>query len=113
MVTHEDARRAWTGLQGFGDWKVPSQKVLSVSWSTPLQGLAANIERYRNSPVMHQDVPDHFKPLLFKCGQPVRFPRPRSGFGLQHRSEDKSSIALSRHTHLHRERGIVSCQLKP
>lgn len=76
FITHEDAERAKRDLQGFSDWKVYSQKVLQVAWSTPLQGLAANIDRYRNSPVMHPDVPDEFRPLLFNSGRPVPFPPP-------------------------------------
>jgi len=40
------------------------------------QGLAANIERYRNSPVMGSEVPDCFKPVLFAGGQRVPFPEP-------------------------------------
>jgi len=76
LLTHDDAERLRTKLQGFSGWKCPTQKVLQVSWSQPLQGLAANIERYKNSPVMHQDVPEHFKPLLFKDGQQVLFPQP-------------------------------------
>lgn len=76
LLTHDHAQRAWAGLEGFRDWKVASQKVLSVSWSKPLQGLAANIERYRDSPVMHKDVPERFKPLLFKKGRSVKFPPP-------------------------------------
>merc|ERR1712039_1117033 len=57
FVTHEDAERARSLLQDFSEWKMSSKKVLQVLWSSPLQGVAANIERYRNSPVMHQDVP--------------------------------------------------------
>ena len=29
-------------------------KVCRVTWSGPHQGLAAHVERYRNSPVMHR-----------------------------------------------------------
>jgi len=76
FITHEDAQRVRRDLQGFSDWKVYSQKVLQVAWSTPLQGLAANIERYRNSPVMHPDVPDEYRPMLLSSGRPVRFPPP-------------------------------------
>lgn len=76
MLTHEHAQKAKEILKGFKSWKVPSRKVLSVSWSNPLQGLSANIERYRNSPVMHEDVPEHFKPLLFVNGRSMRFPPP-------------------------------------
>merc|ERR1712125_12124 len=76
LLTHDDAQYVWAALQGFRDWQVPSQKILSVMWSMPMQGLAANVERYRNSPVMHADVPNHFKPLLFKNGQSMCFPAP-------------------------------------
>lgn len=75
--THEEALRAMLELVGFKDWKVLSQKVLQVSWSNPLQGLAKNIQRYRNSPVMHPDVPDEFKPLLLENGHCVSFPPPQ------------------------------------
>jgi hypothetical protein len=81
LITHEDAMRAMSELQGFSEWAVPTQKVMQVSWSTPLQGLAANIERYRNSPVMHPNVPEKFKPLLFKHGKSVRFPPPTKPLG--------------------------------
>mmetsp|Transcript_99958 Transcript_99958/g.158209 ORF Transcript_99958/g.158209 Transcript_99958/m.158209 type:complete len:391 (-) Transcript_99958:10-1182(-) len=76
MTSCKDAARAMKTLTGFRDWKIKSQKVLRVTWSTPLQGLEANVERYRNSPVMHPDVPGHFKPLLLHNGTPVAFPPP-------------------------------------
>jgi hypothetical protein len=76
MATYDEAARAMKELTGFRDWKLKSHKVLQVSWSTPLQGLDANIERYRNSPVMHPDVPEQFKPLLLANGVPLAFPPP-------------------------------------
>mmetsp|Transcript_29340 Transcript_29340/g.45974 ORF Transcript_29340/g.45974 Transcript_29340/m.45974 type:complete len:421 (+) Transcript_29340:69-1331(+) len=74
MVTHQDAIHAMEALTGFHDWKLKSNKVMQVAWSTPLQGLWANVERYKNSPVMHPDVPNEFKPLLFANGVSVDFP---------------------------------------
>jgi RNA recognition motif-containing protein len=74
FITHEEALRAMTELPGFRLWK--SNKVLQVSWSTPLQGLQANVERHRSSPVMHPDVPDRFKPLVLFDGIPFPFPLP-------------------------------------
>jgi hypothetical protein len=53
----------------FGD------KVADVSWSE-CQGLQANIENYRNSSIMHPSVEEEFKPLLFKGGRVVPFPKP-------------------------------------
>jgi hypothetical protein len=76
FVRHEDAQNAMQSLKNFDDWKVPSRKILQLSWSMPLQGLTANIERYRNNSVMHPDVPEHFKPMVLKDGIPVCFPPP-------------------------------------
>jgi len=71
-----DAVGLWRSLDGFSDWSVPCSKVCSVSWSQPLQGLAAHIARYRNSPLMHELVPDTFRPVLFMNGERVPFPVP-------------------------------------
>lgn len=76
LVTPQEVLRAMTELAGFNAWRVKSQKVLQVTWSKPLQGLEANIERYRNSPVMHPEVPECFKPMLFLDGVRVDFPAP-------------------------------------
>merc|ERR1719507_2334427 len=76
MVAHSEARRVSVCLHGFSRWHYRSAKVLEVTWGTPLQGLAAHIHRYRNSPVMHEDVPDEFKPLMFRDGIRVPFPSP-------------------------------------
>jgi len=75
MLTHRDARCAFKSLKGFTAWKVPSQKVLSVSWSQ-LQGLTENLDHCRNRAVMHPDVPEQFQPLLLENGRPVSFPPP-------------------------------------
>jgi len=63
-------------LEGFTSWSEPSEKVLSVGWSDT-QGLDANIERYRNSPLMHESVDDELKPAIFgNGGHRVAFPKP-------------------------------------
>lgn len=76
MLTPNDAKQVRWVLEGFRQWSVPSSKVCSVGWSVPCQGLESNIERYRNSPVMHKSVPDEFKPAVFRDGQRVPFPKP-------------------------------------
>jgi len=76
MATHASADRAFATLHGFTGWQFSSSKVLEVAWGEPLQGLEAHIDRYRNSPVMHVDVPDQFRPLLFQNGVSVPFPLP-------------------------------------
>lgn len=78
--TTEDAELAMDRLQGFNSWNnllgSASQKVLEVCWSDPHQGLDMLVERYRNSRVMHGSVPDEFKPVMFKDGEKIDFPRP-------------------------------------
>lgn len=79
MVCPEEAELLHERVQGFSDWApmaFSSEKVCEVAWSDALQGLDAHIERYRNSPVMHESVPTSFKPLVFVNGDPVPFPAP-------------------------------------
>lgn len=70
------AERFREHFEGFGRWCVPSCKTAEVAWSEPVQGLEAHIERYRNSPLMHESVPDLFKPLLLAGGVRIPFPPP-------------------------------------
>lgn len=76
FVNHNAALRAKTHFEGFKGWKVNSQKICEVTWGDPLQGLEAHVERYRNSPVMHEDVPDKYKPAQYNNGVRVDLPPP-------------------------------------
>jgi len=67
-----------------------SNKVLAASWATKTQGRQACIERYQNSPVMHQNIPPECKPMLFEQGVVQKFepskknvkqPRFKMGYG--------------------------------
>jgi len=71
----EIAERFQKHFTGFKRWAVASEKICEVTWSS-LQGLEAHIERYRNSPVMHESVPEEQKPVLFKDGEMICFPEP-------------------------------------
>jgi hypothetical protein len=80
-----EAHRFFKHFQGFTAWPqshmtaeeaVGPPSVCEVSWGNPLQGRAAHIDRYRNSPVMHKDVPEQFKPVTFENGIRVKFPTP-------------------------------------
>jgi hypothetical protein len=66
----------WRALDGFCNWPCPCRKVIRVSWSHPHQGVEAYVERFRNSPLMHPDVPDEIRPALFLDGHRVPFPAP-------------------------------------
>jgi len=76
MVSHDDAQRCHDKFQGFKDWGVVTEKVCEVSWSDMHQGLSAHIDRYRNSPVMHESVPDEYKPVMYSGGTRATFPAP-------------------------------------
>merc|ERR1719330_1797247 len=75
MVEPEHAQEIWRSMDGFNTWKVASQKTCVVAWGAQ-QGLEAHVDRYRNSPVMHKDVPEQYKPVLFSAGIKQNFPKP-------------------------------------
>lgn len=66
----------WKAFDGFSDWPCPCRKAIRVSWSEPHQGVEAYVERFRNSPLMHADVPDEIRPALLLDGCRVPFPGP-------------------------------------
>lgn len=76
MISHEDAEKLKKQFDGFTAWGVESDKVCEASWSDMHQGLPAHIERYRNSPIMHESVQDAYKPAIFAGGVRVAFPEP-------------------------------------
>merc|ERR1711918_147773 len=70
------AGRLRSVFEGFDRWAIQSPKVCEVSWSHPQQGFEEHVERYRNSPVMHESAPMEFKPRIFQNGQELPFPAP-------------------------------------
>jgi len=76
LVRNDVAPRFWQSFDRFHSWPVRSTKVCRLGWSTPHQGLQKHIERYRNSPLMHKDVPDAIRPALFENGTRIAFPAP-------------------------------------
>merc|ERR1712190_669531 len=72
----ENVERFRDHFMGFNDWLVPSERICEVSWSDQSQGIDANIQRYRDCPMMHDSVEDRFKPVLFYDGQRIPFPMP-------------------------------------
>lgn len=76
FVASADAEKFHNRMDGFSRWMLPSNKVCCVGWSHPHQGLDSNVQRYRNSPLMHEAVPDEYRPIIFKAGERVPFPPP-------------------------------------
>jgi hypothetical protein len=62
-------------MQHFTRWIGAGEKRMEIEWSET-QGLQANIERYRNSPLMHESVQDELRPGLFRRGVRISFPEP-------------------------------------
>jgi len=71
FLRHEDAARC---VRAFECDSVRQDMV--VQWSEEHQGLDVHIDRYRNSPIMHRDVCDGYKPILLSKGKRIRFPPP-------------------------------------
>jgi len=75
LVEHSEGVRMQKRFAGFCRWPCRSAKKCATAWSSQ-QGLATYIERYRNNQIMHQSVPDEFKPALFQNRTQVLFPEP-------------------------------------
>jgi len=78
FTSHETAVRAKGHFHGFTCWQGTSpSKACNVAWSGPVQGLDAHVKKYRNSPVLHESVPDECRPAIFTSdGERVPFPKP-------------------------------------
>jgi len=74
LASPSDAQLIHAHFQGFSTWPVPCDKVCEVVWYDKEQGLDALVEKYKNSPVMHESIPDECKPIIL-IGQ-VRIPFP-------------------------------------
>merc|ERR1712186_284538 len=106
LVSTESAECFRQKFHGFSKWPLHSAKICAVSWSNAYQGVHDNVERYRNSPVMHESVPDGFKPLLFVNGTRVPFPPPTKTIGLPSKHQ---SNGLERVVNFWRP--LILCQL--
>jgi len=75
--SHDEAERFIREFNGFAAWGRKSGKVCSVAWSDTQGDLEAHVERYRSCAMMHDAVPDEFKPAIFNAGgERMPFPRP-------------------------------------
>ncbi|CAK0909770.1 unnamed protein product [Prorocentrum cordatum] len=75
LVSPEAASMCFRSFNGLDKWPWRCSKVCQVVWSD-VQGFDANVGHYRNSPVMHPDIPAPFKPTIYSGGLPVEFPPP-------------------------------------
>lgn len=76
MATPMAAQQFVEHFQGFDRWPQPDARRAVVHFSEALQGLHEQIERYRNSPLMHSSVSDDIRPAIYSRGTRVCFPAP-------------------------------------
>merc|ERR1712070_1281840 len=67
MVSHDAARAVVQRLWGLKSSGAENSRALNFCWSD-IQGLALHVDRYKNCPVMHDVVPDEYKPCLISNG---------------------------------------------
>jgi hypothetical protein len=72
FTTPMAAQKAYAHFQGYS---FPDGKHAVCNWATS-QGLEQLVDDYRNTPVMHEVVPDVCRPAVFKGSDLLRFPPP-------------------------------------
>jgi len=76
LINFIDPAMAQGALQHFDGFSgLSSAELCQTGWSN-VQGLSAHVKRYRDSPMMHDSIPDRFKPAMFQAGVQVPFPEP-------------------------------------
>merc|ERR1719502_2311652 len=76
LVSHDVALRFMAYARTVQHDSEEDSQTWDAVWST-CQGLSANIERYRNSPLMHELVPKECKPTVYDAaGVQATFPAP-------------------------------------
>eukprot|EP00928_Gymnodinium_smaydae_P002961 TRINITY_DN11080_c0_g2_i1.p1 TRINITY_DN11080_c0_g2~~TRINITY_DN11080_c0_g2_i1.p1 ORF type:complete len:396 (-),score=44.92 TRINITY_DN11080_c0_g2_i1:300-1424(-) len=76
LVDSSVAQRFREAFHGYSSWSTGSKNVCRALWATQHQGLQANIDHYRNSSVMSENVPNEYKPRIFQNGVELTFPPP-------------------------------------
>lgn len=95
--SHTIAMQVMARLQNRESGDAFSSLEWSAMWST-CQGFDANVERYRNSPLMHALVPMYAKPSVYDSdGKLSEFPKPTKTIAKPriHRTSPKNSTTVS------------------
>jgi len=76
LVSPAEALRLGKHFEGFSSWEGGGGSPCTVAWCSPQQGLQEHVDRYKNSPVMHESVPEEWRPMLLAHGVSLDFPAP-------------------------------------
>jgi hypothetical protein len=85
FLSHSVALDFRARFHRYNDPDLTGEMHLQIEWAD-CQGLQANIEKFRNSSVMHSSVEDECKPLLLKNGKALPFPKPTKKIKLERRN---------------------------
>lgn len=83
LVGPQEAADFHVHFEGFSFGGGPQEKTVEVGWSLT-QGLTQHVDRYRNSPMMHEDVPEEYKPIMLSEGVRIEFPPPTKKISYPH-----------------------------
>lgn len=72
FTTEDQAQFFVETFVGFRDWPVPSSMPCSIGWPQT-QGLTANVDLYRNDPLVGDDA--YGRPMIFAGRQRIPFPK--------------------------------------
>jgi hypothetical protein len=80
LLDHSLSEMFCQHFTGFTNWATDTSSCellgCVADFTASHQGIDTLIERYRNSPLMHESVPDEFKPALFGNSMRIQFPAP-------------------------------------
>jgi len=70
---HGGAQRCMSIFEGFQNWGTLSTKVCTVEWGERKGDLQSQVLAYGNGAILRTDVPEEFKPALFRGGLQVPY----------------------------------------
>lgn len=73
FVTHGAAKRCMSLFEGFQNWGTLSTKVCTAEWGERQGDLQSQVLAYGNGAILRSDVPEEFKPALFRGGVQVTY----------------------------------------
>lgn len=81
FASHSDAGEALRQLPEVQSWGSHGDRRIVLAWSES-QGFKTHVDRYQNSPVMHEQVDAAHKPAIFADGMRQPFPAPSKRLSL-------------------------------
>jgi len=94
FVTQNAAVDFEARLTGCNDMSIFGENFAEIEYSQS-QGIEANVEKFRNSCIMHHSADDECRPLMFEDGKVVPFPKPTRRIKPDRRTAKKSLLDIT------------------